>query len=242
MNRSPRKEREWKEREARILEVARRLLMEHGYLGLKMDQIAAEMEYSKGTIYQHFSSKEDVIMELAAQTIEKRLELMARASEYKGRPRERIAALGVAVELFVRRFADYFRVEQIIRADSIREKAAQERQEKLTACELRCMGIVSGIVRDGIAAGDLTLPEFLTPEQLTFGMWSLSFGGSSIIVTGQLGELGVEEPFQAIINNIQMLLDGLNWKPLSYETDYPQTMERIAEEMFSDLLDDARTP
>ena len=238
MNRSPRKEREWKEREARILEVARRLLREHGYLGLKMDEIASEMEYSKGTIYQHFSSKEDVIMELAVQTIEKRLELMARASEYRGRPRERVAALGVAVELFVRRFPDYFRVEQIIRADSIRDKTAPERQERLISCELRCMGIVTGIVRDGIATGDLTLPEFLTPEQLTFGMWSLSFGGSSIITTGHLGELGVEKPFEAIINNIQMLLDGLNWKPLSHEMDYPKTMERIAEELFSDLLAD----
>ncbi|QDU81785.1 Bacterial regulatory protein, tetR family [Polystyrenella longa] len=238
MNRSPRKEREWKEREARILEVARRLLIKHGYLGLKMDQIATEMEYSKGTIYQHFSSKEDVIMELAAQTLEKRVEMMARAAEFQGRPRERMAALGVAVELFVRKFSDYFRVEQIIRADSIRDKAAPERQDKLISCEIRCMGIVTGIIRDGVAAGDLKLPEFLTAEQLAFGMWSLSFGGSSIILSGQLGELGVESPFEAIINNIQMLLDGLSWMPLSYESDYKKTMERIAEEMFSDLLED----
>ena len=62
-----RKQREIQEREALILEVAREMLLERGYLGVTMDRIAQAIEYSKGTVYQHFSSKEDVLVALAGQ-------------------------------------------------------------------------------------------------------------------------------------------------------------------------------
>ena len=59
-----RKQREIAQREDLILETARKMLLERGYLGLTMDRIAEEIEYSKGTVYQHFSSKEDLISTL----------------------------------------------------------------------------------------------------------------------------------------------------------------------------------
>lgn len=231
-----RKERERRDRERLILDTARKLLSINGYLGLKMDQIAHETEYSKGTIYLHFSSKEDVIMELAAETLQKRVELFERAAKFEGRSRERLAAIGMAAEIFVRSFPDHFRVEQIIRTDSIREKAAPERQEKLADSEFHCMQTLTGIIHDAVAEGDLQLPEFLTAEQLTFGMWSLSFGASSIITTGtHLDKLGIEGPYEAIINNIQMMLDGLGWQPLMREWDYANTFERVSTEVFPEF-------
>ncbi len=48
------------EREKQILSVARKLLDELGYLGLTMDRIAEQVGWSKPTVYQHFSSKEEV--------------------------------------------------------------------------------------------------------------------------------------------------------------------------------------
>ena len=119
MEKLTRKERQRLEREQRILEVASQLLLERGYLGLTMDRIAREIEYSKGTIYQHFSCKEEIILALALQTMEKRKELFQRASSFRGRSRERLQAIGVAAELFVRLYSDHFKVEQIIRSDSI---------------------------------------------------------------------------------------------------------------------------
>ena len=67
---SSRKERQRAERDELILRVARELLLEKGYLGLTMDRIAKATEYSKGTIYQHYSCKEEVVIALAIQTAE----------------------------------------------------------------------------------------------------------------------------------------------------------------------------
>ncbi len=63
---STRKERQLREREELILDRAREMLAEKGYLGLKLDELAEAVEYSKGTLYQHFSSKEDMILAICA--------------------------------------------------------------------------------------------------------------------------------------------------------------------------------
>jgi AcrR family transcriptional regulator len=230
-----RKQREIQDREQRILDVARTMLMDGGYLGLNMDRIAAALEYSKGTIYQHFACKEDIILALVNETQQKRLELFERAATFRGSSRERLAAIGFSSELFVRLFPEHFNVERIIRASSIWEKTSEEGRRTMRACESRCIGIVSGIVREGMAAGDIALPDSLSPEDLVFGLWSTTFGGYSIIATSDsLVELGIRDPFEAIRQNITRVLDGYGWRPLSSEHDYDQVGARISQEIFAD--------
>lgn len=239
MNASSRKERERQQRELLFLDTARTLLVENGYLGLKMDDIAAATEYSKGTLYQHFVSKEDMVMGLAVETLVKKVEMFERAAAFNGRSRERMAAIGMASELFMRRYPDQFRIEQIIRADSFREKASPERREKLFSCELRCIANITGIINEAIQQNELILPEMLTPEQLTFGMWSLSLGAQNLMTAANyLGDLGMDNPFEAIINNIHVMLDGIGWHPLTRDWDYEKTFKRVANEIFAEEIEE----
>ena len=141
-----RKQREIQQREALILGVARDMLVTEGYLGMTMDRIAAACEYSKGTIYNHFPNKEEVVAALAIQTMNRRSDLFARASTFGGKTRERMMAVGVSLELFVRLYPKDFRALSVIQASSIREKTSHERQHALQACDNRCMSIVTGIL------------------------------------------------------------------------------------------------
>src|SRR5271165_2360473 len=95
-----RKQREVRQRETALLGIARKMLIEQGYAGLSMDQLAESTEYSKGTIYQHFSTKEDLVTALAIESMERRVELFLRAEQFVGRSRERMLAIGVADEIF----------------------------------------------------------------------------------------------------------------------------------------------
>ena len=47
-----------------ILEVAQEILLEKGYQGASMDEIAARVGIAKGTLYQHFPHKEELILAL----------------------------------------------------------------------------------------------------------------------------------------------------------------------------------
>lgn len=75
------------------------MLVDDGYHGLNKFRIAKSLQYSKGTIYSHFSCKEEIIIALAIQTREERTDgLFRRAAAFHGRSRERMPAIGVAAE------------------------------------------------------------------------------------------------------------------------------------------------
>ena len=230
---SPKKQ-EIADRESRILELARLMVLGGGYHGLGLDGLATELGVSRGTIYNHLKCKEEIILALLVETMDKRREMFQRAASYREVPRIRMAAIGVAAELFVRLYPDHFQVEQIVKSDSIWDKTTQERRALVKGCQMQCVGIVAGVVRDGVAQGHLTLEEDMTPEALVFGLWSMTEGAYSIIATSDaVAELGILEPFPAIRRNIQKMLDGLGWAPLSAEIDFDATMEKVVKEVFA---------
>ncbi len=229
-----RKQREVKERELRLLEVARKMLIAHGYAGLSMDRLAETTEYSKGTIYQHFSTKEDLVMALASQSMEQRVALFDRIAHFPGLPRERMQAIGVADELFARRYPHSFRSELIIKMANLEDRCTPERRAALRAHEDRCTGMVRGFIEEAILRGDLA-PE--TPVgKVMFAIMSMVIGTHTIISNfHSLQTLaGVIDPFEALRDSIKVLLDGFGWKPLSSEWDYAETDRRVAQEVFAD--------
>jgi AcrR family transcriptional regulator len=232
-----RKQRELQQREQLFLDTAERMLLERGYLGMNMDRLAEQTEYSKGTLYQHFTCKEDLIAGVLIRTMEAREQLFARAATFRGRPRERMTAIGVADQVHALRFPDHERIERITKVESIWDKASPERRQRFHARDDNCMGIVHGIVRDGVASGDLDLPDGLTPESLVFGLWSMSIGARTLIVFGIIPDLlKLENADQVLNRNYQIFLDGYRWAPLSSEWDYPATVNRIREELFPNEL------
>jgi AcrR family transcriptional regulator len=228
------KKMEMHQRELRILELARKMVLRGGYHGLSLDSLASELGISRGTIYNHFQCKEEIILALLVETMEKRRDMFGRAAAFRGIPRERLAAVGMAAELFVRLYPDHFRMEQIVKSDSIWDKTSEERRSLVKSCQMQCVGIVAGVVRDGMAQGQVTLPEGMSPEALVFGLWSMTEGAYSIIATSDaVMDLGIGNPFVAIRQNIQSLVDGFHWLPLSPDLDLKTVSERVREEIFS---------
>lgn len=229
-----RKQREIKEREGRILQLAQRMIVHDGYHGLSMDRIAEALEYSKGTIYQHFSCKEEILMALVNQAMERRLDLFRRAATFQGRSRERITAIGVGAALFFQLYPDHFHIEHTVRITSIKEKTSEQRRMCLERCEASCSEIVLGVINDAVAAGDLVIDGDFGVGQVGFGLWSLTFGGYSLAATSpSLANLGIHDPILAIRNNCSRLLDGVGWKPLAKDLDLPNLIERIQRELFA---------
>lgn len=228
-----RKQREIRLREAKILQVAREQILEGGYLGLNMDRIAARIEYSKGTIYQHFRNKEEILLALVNEALQTRLCMFRKAASVEGPTRVRLATVGAAAEAFVEHFPFHFKVEQIIRAESIWEKTSPERRQLMRACEKGCMGTVIEILHNAVESGDLTLPEGTKAEEIVFGMWSIYLGVQIISHSSDtLAEIGIDSPVKSLRTNQTMMLDGYGWKPLSSEFDYPGYIERIKREEF----------
>lgn len=218
MDKLSRKQREFKEREARILQLARPILLQEGYQALSMDRLAGMMEYAKGTLYNHFPHKEEIVLALAVESMQLRCRMMEAASIGHACPRNRLVAVGAASELFAQA-AGHFAVETWIRNATVWNKASQERQNLIRQSEARCMAIVAGIARDAIARGDLALPCGMSAEELVFGFWAITYGSQVLSFSSPaLAELGVKDVTTAIVRHCYTLLCGFDWKP---QMDFP---------------------
>ena len=74
-----RKEREKRARELEILKAARELFLAKGFRETTLDEIAHAAEFGKGTLYNYFSSKEELFLGILRQALEEMYEI-ARAS------------------------------------------------------------------------------------------------------------------------------------------------------------------
>ncbi len=210
-----RKQTEIRDRERRILQLARPMVARCGLAGLSMDAIAKAMDYAKGTIYNHFACKEEILLALAIQANEKRLELFTAAAEQQSASRDKISAIGVACEEFRLRFADLFEIDCLVRHAAVWEKASEQRRETMAVCEQRCMALLSEIGRQAVEAGELTLPADTGVEEVVFGLWSLTYGGMVIDLSSPgLEQIGIRNCLSAIRKNCHALMDGFAWQPL----------------------------
>ncbi|RYY78252.1 MAG: TetR/AcrR family transcriptional regulator [Moraxellaceae bacterium] len=53
---------QFRAREALIFDVAERLLLESGEMGMTLDALALELDLAKGTLYKHFQSKDELYL------------------------------------------------------------------------------------------------------------------------------------------------------------------------------------
>lgn len=87
------KERQRHEREELILQTAEEVLLEHGYHETSLDEIAARVGISKGTIYLHFASKDDLVVALAERGMRTFLRTLDTTLAGPGSPRAKLQAV-----------------------------------------------------------------------------------------------------------------------------------------------------
>ena len=228
-----RKQREIAEREQLILRVARDMLVERGYLGLSMERIAEAIEYSKGTVYQHFRSKEDLLAAIGADNQVQLGAWFQRAATLRGSPRERMVAIAIGWRIFAELHPAYLRSEHILCSSSVCQKVGQTNLMSHQVGQSRCFDTVLGVVHDGVAQEELILPEGVTPETVVYGLWTLSFGASIVEASGvPIAEKGITDAADALMRNQSALLDGYGWKPLSSDMDLEALQQRTLTEIF----------
>ena len=135
------------EREEQFLDAARALIAEHGLLKLQMTRIAEKCEYAVGTLYQHFASKEDLLLALTVQDSREHVELFQRVGRWAASPRERMFAIGVADLVFVKRNPEHFRLKQYVLTEAVWDATSPERRKDYLDAHAPIGDVVGGISR-----------------------------------------------------------------------------------------------
>jgi len=231
-----RRKRELEAREQLFLDTARSLIRKEGLLTLQMARLARACDYATGTLYQHFSSKEDLLVALATQRLREHCGLFCRVATWSAGSRERMFALIVADEYFSRRHATYSRLMQYVFTEVVWETATPERRAGLTAELEPAVNAINGVVEQAIGRGEVDAGTLSTHE-LMLGPWALCHGMQSLLQTrGMLNQLAIAVPRRALYVQAHILLNGMNWQPLfdvGDEAALTAMVERIERELLT---------
>lgn len=226
-----RKDREKAAREELILDHAGRLLLRDGYQNLNLDELAKAIEYSKGTIYLHFKTKEDLALAIATRIARQRADLFERGGRFTGKTRERMRAIGFACCEFAVKHRDYFNIEMMLKSLSFWEKASEEHRRLHGVQSGRMFHHVNTIAQEAVTCGDL--PPGTQSQDVTLSLISITIGSHIAAMQPDIQMLcAIDDPICALRRNQDMMLDGWKWKPLVKDWDYAATDKRIKAEVF----------
>ncbi|WP_428623436.1 TetR/AcrR family transcriptional regulator [Sedimenticola sp.] len=223
-------------RERELIETALAIMEQEGTAGLTMDKVVAKVPYSKGTVYNHFCSREDLLTGVCNDGMEALAELFARAIVFQGTTRERLLAVHYAYLLHALLDPTRFMLVISAKTANLIERTSDQRLAAHYELEGRLMSPMLELVDEAITAGELTLPSHMSKQQLVFTNWAGSFGIISLLINSKgkcSGRKGLESQTE-VFNHANLLLDGMQWHPLSSERNYASTLQRIQSEIFSE--------
>jgi len=228
-----RKQREILEREELILSAAQTLLHQHGYNHLTMDRVAETVEYSKGTIYNHFASKEDLVCSLCCRSLSNLIDVFKRAYQYPGSTRERYSAIGIGYSLYHQLHPMDTQNIQTVKNNAVREKVSEDKLSEMESLEQKITQITRSIVQEAIDCGDLAKEHQDNINTIVFGCWSMHYGALILDQSDiPLHELGFNPVVNMLWKNANIYLDGYQWLPLSTTTDTKKLFEKISIALF----------
>lgn len=224
-------------RELELIELAIGIIREQGFGALTMDKLTAASPYSKGTIYNHFCSKEDAILAVCVNSLRRESQLFERAASFEGSSRERIIAMHVAFRIYARMEPVLSTCAIMAKSPWVIEKASPERINYLNQLEELVIQGADDLVSAAVQEGDLRFTPGISSDAIVFANWSIAFGSNALTQNASNSRCisRLQDPF-TVLHNANMLLDGLGWKPLSSEWDYRKTWQKVEHTLFKDEL------
>lgn len=222
-----------KQRELHLIEIARQLVEQDCTTTLTMDKLVKAAPYSKGTIYKHFISKEDLLMAICNSCMEEIKSLFERALTFEGNSREKVLAVAVSYVIWAKLHPSQLFAVLSAHAPSVALGCSSARNQCQQQHEFTLMELMNTAIEKAIAGGNFELPENLSVEQVNFAMWSSLWGALALIMSkGESAKLKSMILERESFTNSRLLLDGLNWRPLSSDWDYSQSMVNIVNTLF----------
>jgi AcrR family transcriptional regulator len=195
---SERKEREKELKKSIMLEAAEALILEKGLDNLNMNEVADRAEVSKGSLYQYFDSKTDLVLGIcnkATTLLSKEIKKVLT----QDRPGiELVHMIGATFMTFVSEHPEYFRAMRF--HDNLKETSNLEDSNFLSSCSNNMHESFTCMVRAiQIGMQDGSINPSYDPKELALILWATSHGMVNMAYQHQntqhfslLNELGID--------------------------------------------------
>lgn len=171
---------EFRQRERGILDAALALFNRDDWQAVTIEEIAEAASIGKGTVYKHFSGKEEIYARLALefhQSLLHRLRRVPPTLPPEQRLRETIHLLW---DLYLEQ-PSYRRLVQFCEREDFRRGMPEALRQEFRRMDSGLREVLHGLLRDGIAEG--RFPD-KPPERLLFGAHAALLGSIRLMLGG----------------------------------------------------------
>lgn len=234
-----RKQREIIQRHELILDKSRQLFIKHGYHSVTMDMIAKELEYSKGTIYQHFNCKECIITSLCIRFCALINKLINTVAEQKQlNPRLQMLLIQEAFIMVQELCRDDVQIKNLADSQPFCTKVSSELRNKSSEIDHETFAVVVTIVKQAITNKQLKLPTNTTVEDIAIGCWAMAHGIYMLTQSNGCGSsFNLSEPRELLRKNSDLYLDGVGWDSYTLTEKRLQFIKEFSEKFKHNIND-----
>jgi len=214
------------EREELILRVALSLLKESGLNGLTMQAIANLTEYSKGTIYQHFTCKEDVLAKLVIHCGQRLIALIDLALDNSEGLRHKVVMVSWAFFINAELESETAGLVSMVKSPEFQTKISESQQKAISVIDQSILSRVIGLFtqQSDISADKVKVGAF--------GWWAMKWGVQDVLVNDwEMSRLGFDDPKRYFFESLHVFLDGLGVQRDSISHDF-ETVQAHAKQIF----------
>ena len=181
-----------RERRAREIETRRRLVLttatdlfvRKGFAGVTLDDIATAIEFSKGTIYNLFGSKEEIFAAILLEQLDALLTSLREAAKAGRDSAERLRNVMAAYLRFYRERREYFRLLFFIDVVSDQERVPSALRKEIRLRKIACLYELKRVVKQGVRAGDYMNGR--PAVEVSLVMWGMMNGIIQLVESRQI--------------------------------------------------------
>jgi TetR/AcrR family transcriptional regulator len=203
-----RRQRECENRKNLVLATARKLFSQKGFANVKLDDIATEIEFSKGTIYSHFESKEEIYAHVLLEHLQSLLGFIKNAVQASGNSPQ---AIRDCLEVYVQFYNDhpkYFQMLFFVDLFSNHYRIPDRLLKEISIQKIACLAVLQKVLARGIKAGEIDAKY--SPKEMALMLWGMING---ILQLAESQQIKVNELDTLIRVSFDVVIKGMKGKP-----------------------------
>lgn len=204
------KERKLRELETRknlILNTAKELFNEKGFSNVTMDDLATVIEFSKGTIYTHFNSKEEIYALILLNHLNILLTHLKEAARACKNTASCIRSCLDTYIKFYRKHREYFQLLFFIDLVSNRYRIPRDLLKEIQRQKIACLIELQNVIKKGIASKEIRKDYPFT--QIALVLWGMTNG---VIHLAESKQIKIDDLDQLINIGFKIVINGLKSK------------------------------
>lgn len=152
------------DKRTRILLAAINVFSLQGYHTAKIEDIAAKAQVGKGTVYEYFSSKKELFLEMLSHSSDIYMENLSRRLEQSTSAKE---SVGLIVKHHLKFMCESQGIARILTQGHV--EMGGEIHEWFLRQRQRRLELVEGVLQKGIASGEFCITDVRTTAQMFLG-------------------------------------------------------------------------